>query len=567
MLNRFILTAFLFAQVVLGHGQTFEWVRPYANEQCGKPKNYDGSGNKYSLTTLPAYGDTLFLRKTDPNNNVLWTVRQSILHHGPYLEVDSEGNCYVAGSTDYYNDLVIARYSPSGTRLWEKKAERNHQQSTVYINAMGLDLQGNVFVLATFTGIFQMESLNFKANPMVIARHLPDEVYNKEVVLIKYGSNGTPLWCKMGQGPEHETGSALTTDSEGNVYIAGQYDKNITFDNSKLFYSWEGFKNCFIAKFNPAGELKWTSRAYGNNLLFQGICIDDSGNVLLSGTGTGYFGGLEYHQSFPFYANLSPHVSPRSMYRINCGGQEIPDSPMNWASDRQVNPSPFLDALSSNHTTGTFTEWNGTNTTGAPKDIFGTNRYDIHTEGDLIYHFPVPQGSYTVNLYFAEKPSLPELGQRIFDVFVEENLALENYDIVEAVGMAADKRSFIVSVNDGWLDLRFVGKTGYAQVNGIEILAQDGGDVVTAVDRQESVASVYVVNPVADKVAIFLKQASAVPEEVCIYNSQGVIVYQGTHMFDNGSFVLNTSSFIVPPANGIYFVKVGSLNAVKFYKE
>ena len=66
-------------------------------------------------------------------------------------------------------------------------------------------------------------------------------------------------------------------------------------------------------------------------------------------------------------------------------------------------------------------------------------------------------GNYKVVLHFAEiYDGTDEVGQRVFNVFVEGTKVLDEFDITEQVGAyKAVARSFDVTVTDGFVDITF----------------------------------------------------------------------------------------------------------------
>ncbi len=87
------------------------------------------------------------------------------------------------------------------------------------------------------------------------------------------------------------------------------------------------------------------------------------------------------------------------------------------------------------------------------------------------YLFYVPNGTYKVKLKFAE-PWLLLTGQRIFDVSINTQQVLANFDILaesRVLGSATIDKVFTVDVNGGVLAISFNPRRGDAIVNAIEI--------------------------------------------------------------------------------------------------
>ena len=94
----------------------------------------------------------------------------------------------------------------------------------------------------------------------------------------------------------------------------------------------------------------------------------------------------------------------------------------------------------------------------------------------MTYRFDVPNGFYTVTLYFAEL-FYEETGKRTFDVKLKDQLVLENLDVFKEAGgkNIGYARKFVnVEVTDGKIDLQFIKKGDTAIINVIQIAKQDG---------------------------------------------------------------------------------------------
>jgi hypothetical protein len=263
------------------------------------------------------------------------------------------------------------------------------------------------------------------------------------------------------------------------------------------------------------------------------------------------------------------------LYRVNAGGQNVTDTPLIWVRDRQTQPCAYWDTTSAYFTTGSDNPWSGTNNTDAPSQIFSTIRFASATTGprnNVHYVFPVTNGSYQVNLYFAENTYTT--GQRVFDVTIEGGLKLDNYDVYVAAGgqRIARKESFIVQVSDGNLDVHFINVTGAAQVNGIEIVTADEETTITRSGGQPvPVSSFSSLNnavknikiypiPLENQINIERRVEGPVDNlrenvEVTLFNEMGTILYRGKHRFSGAKLdPVNLSSVTLKP--GVYFLGI-----------
>jgi gliding motility-associated-like protein len=79
-------------------------------------------------------------------------------------------------------------------------------------------------------------------------------------------------------------GFATCSDSSGNVYMTGHFIGHIVFGSFILINTERA--DCFLAKYDPNGNVIWAKKIGGNGNTFSGtsVCTDVTGNVILAGT-------------------------------------------------------------------------------------------------------------------------------------------------------------------------------------------------------------------------------------------------------------------------------------------
>jgi len=142
------------------------------------------------------------------------------------------------------------------------------------------------------------------------------------------------------------------------------------------------------------------------------------------------------------------------LFRINAGGAEVAavDGGLAWSGDTSGSPSPFL--IAGGNSTYSNSPLAGANTTGAPDELFVSDRFTRNSQMEYAFD-NLTSGSYQVNLYFDEM-YFTSAGQRQFDVEIEGNLMLDNYDSYGVGQGDSIKESFEVSVTDGTLNVAFL---------------------------------------------------------------------------------------------------------------
>jgi hypothetical protein len=107
-----------------------------------------------------------------------------------------------------------------------------------------------------------------------------------DMFIVKYDSNGNVIWAKNEGGTSDDIGYHISTDTYGNIFVAGVFlSPSITFGSTTLFRSGaSGSVNTFIAKYDSNGNVLW-AKSNGGNLSddIGGISVDLDGNVFLTG--------------------------------------------------------------------------------------------------------------------------------------------------------------------------------------------------------------------------------------------------------------------------------------------
>src|SRR5439155_14254161 len=146
--------------------------------------------------------------------------------------------------------------------------------------------------------------------------------------------------------------------------------------------------------------------------------------------------------------------TPTAPIIINCGGPTYLDSGGQlWSADMDFAGG---STFSTTHSiTGT-----------SDPTLYQTERY----APTLTYNIPVVNDTYTVTLYFAEI-YFNAPGQRVFNVSIEGQTVLQNFDIWAVAGQfAAVQRTFVVTVTDGVLNIVGTASVNNAKFSAIQVV-------------------------------------------------------------------------------------------------
>lgn len=174
------------------------------------------------------------------------------------------------------------------------------------------------------------------------------------------------------------------------------------------------------------------------------------------------------------------------LYRVNAGGDAVVDAAgQRWAADRQLAGNeagwgwrswaesyPELDPMLGSRRKS-FDPIAGTDTPALFQDF----RYGREQLG---WRFAVPDGSYRVELYFAEpwygRAGIDARGWRVFDVAVNGRTVIDDLDIFAEAGFNRALRKVVdVEVRGGAIDIAFPEiKAGQAVLSAIAIASRNG---------------------------------------------------------------------------------------------
>ena len=217
-----------------------------ASDETGRGVAVDSSSSVFGFgeTESAGSGDRAFLlAKRDASGTIQW---QRVLggageDYGQSVAVDSSNNAYVLGYTssttpDYTTDILLAKYNSAGTLQWQRNLGGSSSTQGFSIT---VDSSANVYV----TGLTYSTGAGAS-----------------DVILAKYNSSGTIQW----QRSYDDTGDAAAAacDSSGNVYVT-----SLSFT---------------VAKFNTSGTIQW-QRGLGN-ATGSAITLDSDDNLYAFGT-------------------------------------------------------------------------------------------------------------------------------------------------------------------------------------------------------------------------------------------------------------------------------------------
>ena len=161
------------------------------------------------------------------------------------------------------SDFVVVKYSWfHGNTMWTKRINKPDSSDNV-AKAGAIDPTGKVCVTGQ-TG----QSPNYN------------------ILTVQLDANGNEVWRAIYDGTTHgaDVGTAIATDSLGNVYVAG-YTTGTTADYVTIKYNWDGTR-AWATTYDAGGDDKPTS-----------IALGPDGSVYVTGRGNDNFATVKYSSS------------------------------------------------------------------------------------------------------------------------------------------------------------------------------------------------------------------------------------------------------------------------------
>lgn len=306
--NLFLITVIFLFLSLASDAQPieFKWLgtgRGMAGAGCSVVKR-DNAGNVYIAgdydspdlafdqfklpkTTVPR---DMYVAKFNAKGKVMWAAKsggvkaESLMGMG----VDKNGNVYVCGYS-YSKEVnfggykvesksgarlcFLAKYDSTGKVVWAKADEGGEY------NGLTIGSDNNPVVTGWFIADGSM--IGNKMIPNTVSRQ-------PKMMVAKFNGDGDVLWATRSGGEGFETGSAIASDKEGNIFITGFFSNTVQFGTEEQTQAKDGnpASDVFVVKYDKDGNCKWAVNAAGGSDTEspKNICLDKSGNIYVAGS-------------------------------------------------------------------------------------------------------------------------------------------------------------------------------------------------------------------------------------------------------------------------------------------
>src|SRR6185295_3992724 len=258
------------------------------------------------------------------------------------------------------------------------------------------------------------------------------------IQIVSVGGSGTNQTPVVNAGPD----KVVTLPTTSVALIATASDDGLPAPPATLTYAWSQFSGPAGVTFTAPAALATTATFPGVGSYTLRLTVSDS--VLTT--------------TDDLVVTVNP-VTSFTPILINAGGPAFTDSlGQVWAADKN---------------------FSGGSTYSKPSAIAGTvddTLFQTERYGNFSYNIPVPSGTYSITLRFAEL-YWTATAKRVFSVSVEGQAVLTNFDIFATAGATTLlDRTFQVTVTDGTLNIVFTTSADNAKVSAIQVVAVGGSN-------------------------------------------------------------------------------------------
>lgn len=307
----FIFAILIVFNVARAQAPSWEWAKNSIGSDFGGARCIatDTDGNTYSagyfttptltfynlsisnLSTVSNDSDS-YIAKHNVSGQIVWLINVGGINEEQIFDIktDSNNNIYVTGdfdsptltfgSTTLVNsgnqDVFLAKFDSNGTPLWAKSITGTQYD---YGYALTVDSSNNVYV----GGIFYSDTINISGITLTNVEATSPSI-DHDVFFAKFDSAGNILWARSGGGTGYDELTSMTTDGNGNLYVAGNFYSPAIAFGSTILNNTNNYGDIFIAKYNSVGNALWSRKAGGTNYdTVRSIKADSVGNLYITG--------------------------------------------------------------------------------------------------------------------------------------------------------------------------------------------------------------------------------------------------------------------------------------------
>jgi hypothetical protein len=209
------------------------------------------------------------------------------------ISLDNAGNVYTTGTfqttTDFdpsaavFNltstggqDPYLVKLDTAGNFVWAIN-------SGFDISKMNIDHNNNIYLAGSFNATIDFD-------PDSTQTHNLTPIGGADIHITKFDTAANFVWVKTIGGASSESVTAINTDANGNIIVAGTFGGTVDFDpgagtaNLTAVGSGSTLSDMYFLKLDEAASFVWVKKVGGNSIdVPYDIGTDNSGNVYFAG--------------------------------------------------------------------------------------------------------------------------------------------------------------------------------------------------------------------------------------------------------------------------------------------
>ena len=258
--------------------------------------DFDPGAGTSNLTAVGS--EDIFVLKLDPNGNFIWVfnIGSSGTDGAHDISTGPGGFVYITGAftetADFdpgpgtFNltsngqlDFYLGKYDPDGNFMWAFSNQTGEANQRGW--GINVDGYGNSYISGWFKN-------NPDVDPSSDVFELPNNG-KSDAWVAKYDTDGNLLWAFSMGADSRDHAFKNAVDTEGNVYIAGNFRNTVDFDPGpgEHLLTTLAPQEAYYAKYDADGNLLWahnaehaTSSGESQNLA---VAVDGAGNGIFTG--------------------------------------------------------------------------------------------------------------------------------------------------------------------------------------------------------------------------------------------------------------------------------------------
>jgi hypothetical protein len=252
--------------------------------------------NNNNVLTVGAFSDTMdvnplageellispnsrdgFTQKLDADGNFLWAnhITGTGQNQTYSVTTDAAGNVYTTGhfqnTADFDNgsgttlttgfnrlNSFIQKIDPNGNLLWVKDIGSDNGTSSGKL--IKIDDSGNIYSAGFF-----FDTIDYDPGPGVAMLMSLGDNNGWDIYIQKLDANGNFVWAKSFGGVERESVEGLDLDSEGNIYLTGEFLETANFNTGTGINNLisQGDRDAYVLKLDNDGNFVWVKQIGG----------------------------------------------------------------------------------------------------------------------------------------------------------------------------------------------------------------------------------------------------------------------------------------------------------------